>query len=514
MRAKTNKSLFGSGIKKFITFLFGIYFSGLPLLTFSQELSEPYELSPRITSIIDSNSRNYFYLFPGIPDFQSAQTFKLSEDVYEIRIKQKVGTAPFDTILTLGSKGFNSLRNYIEDFEIIRIKQQKLPSDIYQTPFIDLPKLEEMKKLEKKKKPDFTEVYLTNDIYVKGNLLYANEQVLSLWKESGPYEWYNIDQSVKNIDYRSINRVTVRKKGNFWKGFGLGFLIGGGAGMIVGLASSGGGGGIINPSPVVYGLAGMITLGVPSAIIGGIFTSPNSKKAEFIINGNEATYKEALLNLNKYRSFPGSKPPELNRYIKSNTKEESAQLSKTSEILKNPKIHMSFLGGINSFLQASQGDNEIMYGFDNGYLGAEISYSIREHFRAGLFYHKFPKETIYRTESRSERSPQSYGISMDYIPKPVYKYLYFSKRGEFAIGAGLSLNKIIIDDYPSFVKSNKPAAHLRCSYDYYFSQNFSMQFNSGIRIMTSVKTSQNIYNLSNKVNFSGWVLGFGLRLHI
>lgn len=511
MRAKTNKSLFGSGIKKFITFLFVIYFSGLPLLIFSQELSEPYELSPRIKSIIDSNSRNYFYLFPGIPDFQSAQTFKLSEDAYQIKIKLRAGAVLNDTILTLGSKGFNSLKNYIEVFEFIDIKQQKLPYDIYQTPFIDLPKLEEMKKLEKKKKPDFTEVYLTNDIYVKGNLLYANEQVLSLWKESGPDNWYNIDRLVKNIDYRSINRVTVRKKGNFGKGFGLGFLIGGGVGMLVGLAGSVGSSGIFNPDPIVYGLAGMITLGVPSAIIGAIISSPNQKKAEFIINGNEAIYKEALPYLNKYRSFPESNPPELNRYIKSNIKEESAQLSKTSEILKNPRLHLSFFGGITLYSKASQGNDGIISCFDNRYLGAEINYSIREHFRGGIFYHKFAKGEIFRigSISKSEISPQSYGISIDYLPKPVYKYLYFSKRGEFAIGAGLSLNNILIKDYPAFKKSNKPAGHLRCSYDYYFSQSVSMQFKSDIRIMTSVKTSQNRY-----VNFSGWVLGFGLRLHI
>jgi len=518
MKTITNKPLSDQNLKNLITLLFIISIVAFPMVSYAQQQSQLIELSPRITSIIDSNSRNYFYLFPGISDFQSAQTFKLSEDVYEIKIKQKAGAVLNDTILTLGSRGFNSLKNYIGNFELIGIKQQKLPPDIYQTPFIDLPKLEEMKRLEKKRKREYTEVYLTSDIYVKGKLLYANEQVLSLLKESRPYDWHNINRinrSAEKFDYRLINKITVRKKGNFGKGFGLGFLIGGGVGMLAGLIGSSGGDGLFNPEPIVYGVAGMIGIGLPSAIIGGIFSSPNQKRAEFIINGNEAIYKEALPNLNKYSSFPESKPPELNRYIKSNINEESTQLSKTSEILKNPGLHLSFLGGITLYSKASQDNYDgIISSFHKGYLGAEINYSIWEHFRGGLFYQKFARIS----EHNIKQINQSYGISMDYIPKPVYKYLNFSKRGEFAIGAGLSLNKILIENYFDSKKSNRPAGHLRCSYDYYFSRGFSMQLKSDIRIMPSVKISQDKYNLYNnnlsKVNFSGWVLGFGLRLHI
>lgn len=320
MRTKTKKTLFRSGIKKFITFLLIISFWGFHLLTFPQELTQPFKLSLRINRVIDSNTRNYFYLFPEISDFQSAQIFKLSEDSYKIKIKLRPGAIQNDTILTLGSKGYFFLKYYIEDFEIIRIRNQKLPSYIYQTPFIDLPKLEEMKKLEKKKKREFTKVYLTNGMRVKGNLLYTNKEALGMWPGLWSYDWNN-NQDVENFDYTSIDRIIVKEKDNVGKGIGLGFLIGGGVGMLAGLIGSSGGDGLFNPDPFEYGFRGMIVIGVPSAIIGGIIGSIRKKKADVSINANEVLYKQALPELNKHSYFPESKPPEINRIIQNNKKD-------------------------------------------------------------------------------------------------------------------------------------------------------------------------------------------------
>lgn len=382
-----------------------------------------------------------------------------------------------------------------------------------------------------------------------GRVLCASDSSLVLWPSTEPYDEHELDEFAKLYQFSEINRMIVKREGQFWKGFRYGALIGGGAGVIIGLASGGNDGGFLVFSPAAMALAGAVIFGVPSALIGGAIGAAKGVDDDFFIGGDIETYKAVVSKLKEIAMFPSKSPPELQRPTSLDVQElplapmqePSGEISKSVVPPSPARLHISLGGG----LIETRANNDVEEAFwDSGFGGTvggwfggtvdypvdhslvvtwnlAVEYNLTEHFRLGLAWDKIPKQEVHGLGSVYEYARgTSYTLLLEYVGTPAAPR--FISRTESAVGAGLSLNSLSVSgrlssSSPFEIKEEVVGVYVRGSIDHYYSRNVSLQLRLDVRLIPSVdvpeirsgtKTLQR-----HSVNFSAVALTLGLRFH-
>ena len=150
-----------------------------------------------------------------------------------------------------------------------------------------------------------------------GFLLYAGNSLLVLWQCESPYKPDVLYQFAKPLHCSEIERIIVRKKSGFLKGFFYGLAIGGASGAIVNLVKRDD-----EESQLFWALnagnralKGGLIVGVPSAIVGGAIGAAKGKDSHFAIGGDGDKYRGSILKLKKMAVFQLLPPPELKEFI-------------------------------------------------------------------------------------------------------------------------------------------------------------------------------------------------------
>jgi hypothetical protein len=120
---------------------------------------------------------------------------------------------------------------------------------------------------------------------VKGVLYTINEEGVLIMDQS-------LEDTVAFIDYQTIEKLRIRRKGNVGKGAAIGFVVGTVGGVLIGngMDSSG------------YGTLGGFVFGTPTGTLIGM--GIGSFKKSFQINGDPETYFTLLPELKSYELQP------------------------------------------------------------------------------------------------------------------------------------------------------------------------------------------------------------------
>jgi hypothetical protein len=120
---------------------------------------------------------------------------------------------------------------------------------------------------------------------VKGVLYNINEDGVLIMNLS-------LEDTVAFIDYQTIEKLRIRRKGNVGKGAAIGFVVGTVGGVLIGndMDSSG------------YGVLGGFVFGTPTGTLIGM--GIGSSKKSFKINGDPEIYFNLLPELRSYAMQP------------------------------------------------------------------------------------------------------------------------------------------------------------------------------------------------------------------
>lgn len=405
-----------------------------------------------------------------------------------------------------------------------------------------------------------TNITIRGDTTYTGSILYATDSVLVIWKSSETYNIDKLNELAMQLPYYDIERIVIKKKSYFWSGLGYGFLIGGGLGAIIGLAADEEDD-LFTPgsSALMSGFA----LGACGALIGVVSGALVGIDDDYLIEGNAEAYKSVVSNLKKNANFPTAPPQELQMLqshkieVSPTSVEPALQMSKPSPKSSAGRFHFAVGGAwvltaannsiIDAFNSSGFGGSKqnwlfggtIEYPMDESAplawdFGAE--YNLTHHFRLGLALSKIPQQRIKGIDMEYEYARGTlYSLLVEYVPTPVAPLLI--SRFEFAIGAGLGYNTLSVDGTLSALRGSavyaRPVsfafressigAHLRGSIDYYASRNFSLQFKSEARFISSVDVpaishinpnNNEVKTLKqHSVNFSAVTFSLGLRFH-
>lgn len=269
----------------------------------AQDNALPYVLSSRVGEDIDQSERDYFGLFPSAKDFVSAKSFVYADGRVAFVITRKTNEGISDSTLIINTEKAEELHGFIEDFEMILRKERSVRWELIAR-LVHVPSFAYN---------DGVEMTITTrgSEQHTGTMLYATDSLLVLWQSTDPYNWRNLKSSGKTVRFSEIEHIVIKREGWFWSGLGYGALIGGGLGAVIGLASHDA---ILAPG--IVALVWGITLGVPTALVGGIIGAIQGIDEDFIIKGNAETYKAIVPALKKHAIFSSLPPPELQTFVK------------------------------------------------------------------------------------------------------------------------------------------------------------------------------------------------------
>jgi hypothetical protein len=512
-----------------------------------------YVLSNRVGNTIDQSEREYFGLFPAVKGFDSAKFFELPQGQVRLVISRRTDEGMNDSTRILNEDVVTELRVFIENFEeVIHGKKQirwYLLTNLVHVSFFTSKEGVEMA------------VTTRRGRQYGGILLSATDSLLVLWQSTDPYDWRAADSLVKTARLSEIGQIIVKEGGGFWSGVGYGALIGGGTGVILGLASGSDKGGWIQLSAGAKALIAGVGLGIPSAIIGGISGAIKGTEETFDVKGNADAYKKLLPAL-KEKAVLSSQPPELSTLAGRPAEEppeppvqQAGQPAVAPSEPARTRFHLSVGFG---WVTTGANDNIVKAfnasgfgGTSGGFFGPitypinvsskfswniGAAYSITDRLRLGLDWEKLPQQEVTGKDYELEHANATFvNLYAEFVVAPVDPLLI--SRFEFAIGAGVSYSRLSVSSHisalfgaaygenPSIVEVNKtvPGVNLRASLDYYISRHVSLQGRIGGRIIKAVDvpsvTHVNPYDSSTKtlaahsVNFSGMDYSLCVRLH-
>ncbi len=147
---------------------------------------------------------------------------------------------------------------------------------------------------------------LKNARQVTGELLSVRDSslVISTLKDSDEKDWTTQTGGIVAVDDQEIQKVIIKGNSNIEKGMALGFLIGAGAGALIGSVS---GGGWVPPGTMA--VAGGIVFGGAGFVIGsivGVASSTGDKEIEPLPNHD-------FPSLKPFARFPAEEPEYLKK---------------------------------------------------------------------------------------------------------------------------------------------------------------------------------------------------------
>jgi len=520
-------------IQKLSVFSFMLTFAAV-----AQENEQPHILSPRVGHEIDRSEREYFWLFPKISGFHSAQAFLRADSSIALRVSRQWPSVARDTTLILSPQRAEELKNFFDTFELIFNPENLQGWSLINAGLIPFP-------AGRKPIKEGVKIFVTrrDSNEYSGNLLFASDSLLLLDKSHAPYHWRRSRDSTFAFAPADLQRIFIPHRGNFLSGAGSGLLFGGTVGALIGLASGGDDdeNGFFAFSAGTKALMGGIILGVPSALIGGVIGAGQGADDNFVISENGLNYKMFMPKLRKNASFPTLPPPELRNLDKLTDQQETiaittatpqttiepVHIEQPSPLLKllEPigqasfktaisKLHVGIAGGwsisgvkndlIDAFNASGFGGTES--GFFFGPIDYPISgdpnfpwhldaaYNLSSKFRLGIAYGRVRKEETKGKDGEIQQvRGNSYRIFFEFIHRPVSTL--FLTRVETAIGAGLSdLALTIASDLDasfdfspkSKIKDNVIGGYLQGTVDYYVIKSFALQFKIAGRFMPTV----------------------------
>ncbi len=544
----------------------------VPVRTLAQDSAEVVILNPIVGDVVDASERDKYKLFGSIKNFSSAIIIRMPNGKFIARITVKTSTGEEITSMEMPEMIIYYIAEKIEHFDELKNGNYVMGSDRRQI-IIGKKKVgRQPNSLVTQSETQFEQQKINKDIRVTvtagnskqytGNILFASDSVLMIWRSNEPYRADKLNELAIQLSPIEIEQILIEKEGHFVTGMGTGLLIGGGIGALIGFASGDDEGGFIAFSAATKALFLGIGLGVPSAIVGGISGAAQGIDDDYLLKGDKEKYMEVLPKLKEIALFFSTFPSEL-KILQLQKKEEISSII-SKPILQDSipsferstaKFHISLSGGemvsmannniIDAFSSSGFGGTQYggwfgptSYPIDQSipfFWNVAAEYNITYQMQIGFSRNKFPQQEIHGKNLEYEyANGTSYSVLLGYVLAPVTPLFTF--RSEFAIAAGISYNTLLVDGTlskysPASIQNLASFAvhkqvfglHVRGSYDYYFSEYFSLQCKVEGNFMPSVNVPavnyinpwNEVKNLhSHSVNFSGIDLSFGVRCHL
>ncbi len=290
------------------------------------ELCAQYVLSPRVGDVIDKNEREYFGLFPTVAGFVSATTSLEQDQQVRFVIARAENGVTGDTTFTIRPTVVNYLVRYIESFETVRGRTNKVSWDFLEGLAASGPVIE-----NKLGDGNETTVLMRNGEQLHGKLLYADDSALVLWQSQEQYNWRTLELFGRKVHPSNVEHITIEHDGHIGGGLGYGALIGTVPllilGLIVSQAADDCGHCGIPGGPGVVVVAGLIGAS-GGAIIGGTIGAIQDIDADREVGGSIEKYHKILPFLSEKAIFTSAPPPELEQ-IKNVSASDNTLLSGT-----------------------------------------------------------------------------------------------------------------------------------------------------------------------------------------
>jgi hypothetical protein len=261
-----------------------------PFLILCQEARKPIQVSSLIGDTLDIVERDYYHLLPTIDGFQWA-VFYLNEDsTLTVRVRFLKKGFQQDTVI-LKYRSLRGLRSHIESIGVMKISQRAMP--------------------EQERAGKTVVFLLYNGIKIRGELLSVRRNTLLVSvptvKNDAPI--FNQSEGMMIIAKADIQQVIIEGESNVLKGMGLGILIGGGTGLVIGLALGDSHASGINISAEDKALFLSVAIGAIGFVVGTIagLLSPEDDKTMQI------GVEENLTELKSYARFPENEPESLRK---------------------------------------------------------------------------------------------------------------------------------------------------------------------------------------------------------
>ena len=272
--------------------------------------SAQYAISPRIGEVIDRNEQEYFGLFPSINGFVSATASLEADRQVRIVITRSVNGVIGDTAFTVSPTVANYLVTYIESYETVRGRTNRVSWDFLEGLAASGPVIEHQlgEGLQ-------TTIKTVSGDLLYGKLLYADDSSLILWQSQEKYNWRTLELFGRKVNPTDVEHITLEYDGHIGGGLGYGALIGAGllasAAAIVGGSDCGHCG--APTTPVLVTLATLVG-GASGAIIGSSVGAIQDIDADREVGGSMEKYRHILPYLKDKAIFRSAPPLELEHF--------------------------------------------------------------------------------------------------------------------------------------------------------------------------------------------------------
>ena len=390
-------------------------------------------------------------------------------------------------------------------------------------------------------------------------ILFADSSGLILWKCSTPYTVDSAGECAVQLRPSDIDRIVIQREGHIWSGAGTGFLIGAGAGAIIGLASGDDESGLFRYTAGEKALLSGTFLGIAGGLVGGIVGGVQGMDDDYNLRGQYKRYIEVLPELKDASMLKASLPKALAEH-REGFPGDSTPVPEEMDTLPEPSmsgIHISVGEGMQvlgpdadniteAFNSSGFGGTEqgffgpLTYPVENSnLLSANISvdFDLTDNLRLGLTWSGMARKSVDGKDRETENSGgNSYGLLFTLVPSPAAPLL--ASRGEFAISVGVSLNSLYVDGTlstwtyspsgPAPVTfhdaTNAIGLMAQVSYDYYLWKHFSIQCKAWENLIPSSLNVREVRYTNpadgstkiltaHSVDFTGFSLSIGARFH-
>ena len=363
----------------------------------------------------------------------------------------------------------------------------------------------------------------------------------------------------------SIDSIVVHHKDQSINGGGYGFLLGGLAGVFIGLRSGDDADGFLKLTAGTKALLLGAVAGGVGFVIGAVVGGIGSAYDRYVIHGNMPRYLTVLPDITANSLFVRSSSHDIVSSISAMNDTIipiTVYANRTIRTLSpsfgsHPKFHITI--GVTVRL-TRPGRRDITKAFDasgfggrsGGFFGTvtypvdhgtpfswEIagSYEIIDRLDVGVGVHRFSLEDINGKDQENESAHgTSYRFSAEYIP--LESDVQLGRHSEMSLGIGVTYNTLSVDGTISSLfgiayaerpvhytaQNNSPGLFMSATYDYYLTQSASFCFSLEGNFLHAVNvpavgftnpySNDQKYLMPHSVEFSGLDISIGIRYHI
>ena len=195
-----------------LCFAFVVILFYMPSSVHGQDAQKPIQVSPLIGDTLDAVEREYYHLLPTVDGFRWAVFYLNADSTLTAKVTAVANGMRYDTLIQQ-YRSLNSLRGHLES-------------------------LGKLKREERGEGGADVTILLSSGSKIHGELLSVRESALVI-SVPGIAQRLSHDtgERIEVIGNQEIKKVTINGGSKVLKGMGWGFVIGGGAGALIGLAS-------------------------------------------------------------------------------------------------------------------------------------------------------------------------------------------------------------------------------------------------------------------------------------